>query len=36
MAMTKKKGPVAQGPKSGASKKKITGGTAKKKGGVSW
>jgi hypothetical protein len=36
MAMTKKKGPVASGPKAGAEKKKIAGGKKKTKNGVSW
>lgn len=36
MAMTKKKGPVAAGPKKGATKKKIVGGAVKTKNGVSW
>lgn len=36
MAMTKKKGPVSGGPKTGATKKKIVGGTVKKKNGVAW
>lgn len=34
--MTKKKGPLAGGPKKGATKKKIVSGTVKKKNGVSW
>lgn len=34
MAMTKKKGPLSNGPKKGAPKKKIVGGSVKKKGGV--
>lgn len=36
MAMSKKKGPLAQAPKKGATKKKIVGGTVKKKNGVAW
>lgn len=34
--MTKKKGPLAKGTKSGATKRKIVGGTVKKKNGVAW
>lgn len=36
MAMTKKKGPLAKGPKKDSTKKKIVGGTVKKKNGVAW
>lgn len=36
MAMTKKPGPLAKGPKKGATKKKIVGGSVKKKNGVAW
>lgn len=36
MAMTKKKGPLAGGPKPGTKKPKIVGGDVKRKNGASW
>lgn len=34
--MTKKKGPVASGPKKGVKKTMIVGGDVKRKNGASW